>query len=639
MSSITERLAGLLDHTAPFNSLPAEQRQEIIREMTLEIYEAGELILQQGTDIHRALYIVESGLVRLYDEERNRLINMVGEGGVFGSYGLLQGGILPYEAKAIEPTVCALLSAERFQRLTKQHPEFKSYFDSDIKAYVRTIGTEMDASGAFLLFETSLRDVINRDPLVVGPDDTIQEAARRMRDTDSDTVLVAADGALMGLVTEGDLVDRIVAGGSDSSAPVSSMLERPPIALGGSDKLFEAVRVMMKHRIRRVIVTGDRRDEGEGPILGVVTAEDIAHFRGLDPVATVERMEKARSVRELSALRAASNRRLYRLYQQGVQSEALLDVVAELDDQLKVRLLHLVEEEVNADQDAPDLAWAWIAFGAPGRREEALYTTQSNGLVYEDPADEQQAERAARYFEALTARATAALEECGIRPSELGILASNEGFRQPFSSWAAAYEQWVAGSEPRATLRATPCFDLRAIYGDTQLVGRLRDAIRERVAANPRRFLAILMRGATENRPPISFFGRFELERGEGESEGLNLRQRGLDPIVDIARALALEAGYLRSTSTFDRLRHLRDNTPEVQREVTTLLEAFTTISDMHLRSQMEAAESGVTPSDFVDPNELHKSQQNLLKETFKKVDRVQSSLEKRFERAERAER
>ncbi len=636
MSSITERLGALLARTTPFDHLDPAARQELLGEMTIEIYSPGEVILQQGSDVHRALYVVESGLVRLYDEEQGRLINMVGEGGTFGSYGLIQGGILPYEAKAVESTVCALVSAARFQRLFKNDPTFAGHFDADIKQYVRTLDTELDASGAYLLFETSLRDVVYRPAATVGTEATVQDAARQMREMDTDTVVIEQDGTPMGLLTEGDLVEHVVAEGAAGSTPASSLIERPPIALSGADKLFDAVQVMMKHRIRRVVVTDARAtalDKG-GTALAVVSAEDVAHFRGLDPVATVERLEKAQTVTELAQLRAESTRRLYRLYQQGVQSEALLDVVAELDDQLKARLLHLVEAEVRAAHpDAPDLAWAWLAFGAPGRREAALFATQANGIVYADPSSDAEAEAAAAFFDALAERAGQALAQCGVHPSETGIVAQHEAFRQPLASWSAAYAQWVSGQEPQATLRAVKAFDLRGIYGDDDLVTRLREGIRARLGEGARRFLAILMRGATENRPPLSFFGRFELERGKGEAEGLNLRERGLDPVVGVARTLALEAGFLRSTNTFDRLRHLREALPDLQRETSALLEAFTTLSDMHLRAQMEAAESGEPGSDFVDPNVLHKSQQNLLKETFKKVDKVQSALQDRYER------
>lgn len=636
MSSITERLAALLERTPPFDHLSPSERRDLIGDMTLEIYEPGEVILAQGTDIHRALYVVESGLVRLYDAEQNRLVNMVGEGSIFGSYGLLQGGILPYEAKAVESTVCALLSSAHFQHLYKNDPVFAAYFDEDLKQYVRTLDTEMDASGAFLLFDTSLSNVVYRDALTVEPGATVREAARLMRDHESDTVLVIENGSAMGLITEGDLVNEVIAAGASFDMPVMDLVQRPPITLRASDRLFDAVRVMMEYRIRRVVVTNDRDTSGTQPVLGVVSAEDIAHFRGLDPVATVERLEKARSIKELATIRNESNRRLFRLYQQGVQSEPLLSVIAEMDDQLKARLLHLVEHELLTERPdaAVDLPWAWLAFGAPGRREAALFTSQANGLVYADPKDEDEAERAAAWFALLTERAVSALTQCGIQPSERGIIASEEAFRQPLSQWAAAYEQWIEGSDPSATLQAALCFDLRALYGEADLVDHLRRAIRARLDGGARRFLAILMRGATKNRPPISFFGRFELERGEAEgNEGLNLRERGLDPIVDIARALALETGYLRSTSTFDRLRHLREALPDLQREEKALLGAFATLSDMHLRSQMQAAETGEVPNDLIDPTGLHRSQQNLLKETFKKVDKVQQALQNRYER------
>lgn len=630
-SSITERLAALLEHTPPFDHLSAAERKSLIGDMTLEIYEPGEVIREQGSDIHRAIHIVESGLVRLFDHDQNRLITMVGEGSTFGSYGLLQGGILPYEAKAVEPTVCALLSAAHFRDLHKNDPTFAAYFDEDLKQYVRTLDTEMDASGAFLLFDTSLTNVVYRDPLTCGPDATVKDAAELMRDNEGDTVLVVDNGSAMGLVTEGDLVDRVVASGAPPSTPVMELVERPPITLDGSDRLFDAVRVMMEYRIRRVVVTSDK--DTDRPILGVISAEDIAHFRGLDPVATVERLEKARSINELATIRNESNRRLFRLYQQGVQSESLLEVVAEMDDQLKARLLHLVEREAREARSdlAVDLPWAWVAFGAPGRREAALYTSQSNGLVYADPSSDEDAARAAEWFGYLAKQAVDALGEVGIRPSDSGIVASEDAFCQPLAQWKAAYDQWIEGSNTNASLRAALCFDLRAIYGDTDLVDALRDEIRSQLDG-ARRFFALLMRDATERRPPISFFGRFELEKGEGD-EGLNLRERGLDPIVDLARVLALEAGYLKSTNTFDRLRHLREAMPDLEREEKALLGAFATLSDIHLRSQMQAAETGVTPSDLIDPNGLHKSQQNLLKETFKKVDKVQQALQGRYER------
>ena len=78
------------------------------------------------------------------DVEQQRLIDKCGEGDVFGSFGLMKGGAGIYEAKAVEPTVCALLKGVRFQRLFDQNEEFASYFNQDLKQYVNRLGSQLD---------------------------------------------------------------------------------------------------------------------------------------------------------------------------------------------------------------------------------------------------------------------------------------------------------------------------------------------------------------------------------------------------------------------------------------------------------------------------------------------------------------
>lgn len=629
-SSITDRLAGLLERTTPFDVLTDAERQDLIGVMTLEIFKPGEVILDQGQDVHRALYIVEDGLVRLMNVEEQRLIDMCGEGSQFGSYGILQGGILPYEARAVESTVCALVAADNFRALLKENEAFGNYFEEDLKRYVRTLDTDLDASGAYLLFDTALSSLISRDPATVGPDDTVQEAARVMSDADIDAIVVVQDGAPVGVVTEGDLVEKVLAQGKGFETPIMSLVERPPVALNGSERLFDAVKTMMHHRIKRVVVVDPNPGTDAFQVLGVLSTEDISHYRGLDPVATTELIERAGSIETLANIRSESNRRMLRLYQQGVQSEDLLGVIAEIDDQLKHRLIHLVERDLRAERPeaAYDGDWAWLTFGTPGRRESTLYARQDNGLVYTDPSGAD-AERAASWYEALATRVCNALERCGYAPTESGILARDEAFRQPLSSWQAAYEQWAQGANAQATSRAAVCFDLRVLYG----AEALGDTLSETIAAHTpnARLQALLLRQGTDINIPISFFGRFELDRNEAGQEGFDLRERGLKPVVSMARTMALNTGYLKSSNTFDRLRYISSQDDGAAVEAKTLLAAYKTLSDLHLRQQMQQAEVGETPTDWVDPGTLHRSQQNLLKETLKAVQKAQQSLNGRY--------
>ena len=624
-TSFSAQIAELLAETEPFDVLSEEERQSLLQKMTLELYAPGEIILQQGDDIHRALYVVTEGLVRLEEAESGRTVDMAGSGSQFGSYGLVQGGALPYEARAVEQTSCALIAADSFQRLLKENEAFKAYFDADIKRYVRTLDDDIDASGAFLLFDATVGSVLRAEPTTVDVKATVRQVAEAMSESGSDGVVMVQDGIAMGIVTEGDLVKKVMATGGATDAPVMSLVERPPVALRTDAPLFDAIRTMMRERIRRVVVV----DGAEGGLRGLLTSEDVSHFRGLDPVATIERIERARSVQELAGLRADSNRRLYRLYHQGVHSEDLLDVVTEVDDHLKQSVLEAVEREVRDEfgERAYDGAWAWLTFGAAGRRESVLRAWQDNGLVYADP-DPADAERAAEFFQALAGRAVQALKQCGYGDPENGIDAAAEPFRQPLSAWKAAYDTWSAASDGEATGRAALCFDLRTLHGDTELGDELCNAISSHLPNE--RLARILAREGTRVDIPLSTFGRIEVDEVDGVT-GLDLRSRAIQPIVRMARALALDAGYLDSASTFDRLRHVGASEHPMAAQAKAMIPPFTTLVDIHLREQMRAAERGATPSDLIDPDGMHKSQQNLLKETLKGVRDAQSAVRKHY--------
>ena len=625
-SSLLAHVEELFASTEPFTLLTDDQRAAMQSKLAVEFYKPGEVILQQGDDIHRALYVVAEGLVRQVEVETGRTIEMTGEGSHFGSYGLIQGGALPYEARAVENTACALVAAETFQALLKENRDFKAYFNDDIKRYVRSLNDDIDASGAFLLFDTTLGKILRADPPVVSVETTVREAARRMRETESDSVVIVRDEVPVGLFTEGDIVRRIASGEEDLDAPVMQLVDRPPIALGTHERLFDAVRAMMRYRIRRVIVV----DPETGVLRGLLTSEDISQYRGLDPVATTERIERGRSIDELAALRADSNRRLYRLYHQGVHSEDLLDVVSEVDDQLKQRVLELVEREVReevGEMAPPEGEWAWLAFGAAGRQESVLRAWQDNGLVYADPAPGTEASSAA-FYETLATRAVEAFRVCGYAEPENNVSASHAPFRQPVSAWAAAYRTWAEGADAEATGRAALCFDVRAIYGDESLVDLLHQAVRKQLP-NPR-LSAILARRGTTIELPLSTFGRFEVNEVDG-IVGIDLLGRVLSPVVHLARALALDLGELGSSNTFDRLRAVAESDHALASQAASLLPAYTTLLGLHLRGQMQAAEVGSPLTDQLDPDALNKSQQNLLKEALKAVQAAQAAARKHY--------
>lgn len=629
-STILDRIRYLFENTPPFDRLTEAERADLLADVSIEYYEPGEVVLEQRGTAHKGLFIVESGMVRLFDLEQQRLIDKCGEGDLFGTFGLIKGGARPYEAKAVEPTVCAVLKGDRFEKLYQQNPDFAAFFNSDVRQYLRRIGgEEVDVTGAFLLFSRRLGQLNLRAVVSCPPEATAEKAARLMRRQGVSALVVMKGKRLVGLLTDADLRNRLVARGRPLSTPVRALLSRDVVTLDTEATLFDAMMAMLERRARRLVVV-----DAAGAVVGLISDRDMAHYRGQDPVATMHRIGTAASAGELAGVRVEINEQLLRLDRLGVQPEQLNRIMAHLYDHLSVRVLELVEKNLRRHAETRvDLPWAWLRLGGGGRREVALTSQQYNALVYANPADEAEAAQAERWFEALARAANEALEACGFPAGD--VVAQDPRWRLPLRAWKKTFRSWVLQPPDPLPGYVPLMFDLRGIYGQTRLVDELRqdveDALNVQALSTGAGLPALLAARALEARPPLSFFRRFALERSGEQSGTFDIRERGIVPVVEAARALALEQRMLAPTSTFSRLRHVAEAVPELERTVEAALYAYQYLVDFRLEQQLRAVEAGEAPRNNVDPSMLTKMQQNLLRRAFSDVAQLQEALARRY--------
>lgn len=633
-SAITARIRTLLENTPPFVLLSESVREEILPDISIEYYGPGEVILEQGSIHHRGLFIVESGTVRLMDIEQQRLIEKCAEGDVFGSFGLMKGGATIYQAKAVEPTVCAVLKGERFQQLSDQYPEFLSFFEHDVKRFVRHIDKEMDVAGAHLLFSRRLNQFEHRELVSCNPETTAQQAARIMMRESVDSILVIQDGKLVGIVTDSDLRNKIIARGLPLETPVKRLMKSPVVSIHSSASLFEAMMVMLNKRVNRLAIVKDSGKKNEYPV-GLLTDRDMAHFRGQDPVATVRRIANASAITELVNIRAASNELLLRLYRQGVQPEMLNGIMSVIFDSLVRRVVELSEKELRARYSdiRVELPWVWLRLGSGGRQEMALNSQQHNALLFADPTSPEEAAKAKEWFGKIAERINDALVACEF-PEGI-VVGRDPKWRKSLREWKRTYREWILKSDEPDLENLGLFFDLRAVYGSESLVYELKrdivDALNIQAMDQTRNFLRMMARRALENKPPLSIFRRFVLQRSGEHRNTFDVRERGILPIVDGARVLALDLRYFDSTNTFDRLRCIGESIPEMARIVGEATDAYRHLVDFRLEDQLRSFEAGEQPNNRIDPFSLRKVQQNLLRNAFTAVAEFQDSIDKRY--------
>jgi CBS domain-containing protein len=120
-------------------------------------------------------------------------------------------------------------------------------------------------------------EIMTSDPRTVAPSDTVADAARQMRDADVGAILVAEDGRLAGILTDRDIVVRVVAEGKDpSSVPAGDVMTRDPVALTPDSTVDDAIRIVREQDVRRIPVVQDGRPAG------IVSIGDLAIERDPD---------------------------------------------------------------------------------------------------------------------------------------------------------------------------------------------------------------------------------------------------------------------------------------------------------------------------------------------------------------------
>jgi len=118
-------------------------------------------------------------------------------------------------------------------------------------------------------------DSVMRKPVAtIEPDATLRDAALLMKEKRVGSLVVVHRGKPIGIVTERDLVHRVVADGLDAHAtPVKDVMSFPVETIEASADLEQAVALMRQRGYKRLVVmVGDE-------MRGVVTVTDIAHAK------------------------------------------------------------------------------------------------------------------------------------------------------------------------------------------------------------------------------------------------------------------------------------------------------------------------------------------------------------------------
>jgi len=116
-------------------------------------------------------------------------------------------------------------------------------------------------------------EVMSKTPVTASPDETVDRAGATMRTRDIGSLIIIDAEKPIGIVTERDMVTKVVAANKvPSSMRVRDIMSSPVVAVGPKEEVVQAARLMSDRKIRRLAVVDS------GKLIGVITENDIVRI-------------------------------------------------------------------------------------------------------------------------------------------------------------------------------------------------------------------------------------------------------------------------------------------------------------------------------------------------------------------------
>jgi CBS domain-containing protein len=600
-------IAGFLGRYAPFDALPPERLQDVARSVEVEHLPAGTAVLEKEGVPTTHLYVVRKGAVELVDD--GRVIDVLGEGEVFGQFSLLGGTGPTVTVRAQEDTLCYMIPSEIAEEVLETS-EGLAFVIGSMRRRVRAAAEHTHDGPDPRLGPVGV--LVRREPVTAAPETRVSEAAALMAAEHVSSLLVPMRGA-WGIVTDRDLRSRVVAVRGDLSAPVGSVATFPVKTLPEETPAAEALMRMLADGVHHFPVTAV-----DGRVVGMVTDTDLLGLTRHTPFALRAAIDRASSVEGVAEIGRDIPDMVVAMVDARADPIDVGRAIALIVDTMTVRLLQLSVEELGD----PPCPWAWLVLGSGARHEQALRSDQDHALAY-DPGDATP-EAVDPYFARLAESVTAGLEAADIPRCHGDAMAIHPALRRPIHEWLDLFIRWMDAADAHSGIMASIGYDYRRVAGPLDAEPALDVALRS-ARAHPQ-FLRQMGRRALDLKPPTGFFGNLVVEHGGDHAGRLDLKRGGITIVNNLARAYGMSSGSA-AKGTPARLSAAAAAGTLDRSIAEELEEAFHFLWDVRIRDQAQQARSGVVPDDFVDPAELDPFTRSGLKEAFRVIARAQRGL------------
>jgi len=595
---------------SPFDCLNALEQKLVRDSVDIAYFKEGEIILDVGfTPTH--LFIPIKGFVRQY--ESGEEVALYGPDDCFDGRGLMTGKVSS-QFIASQEVVSYQLAKVAVNELISSNATFGALLFADLSKKLNALSErrsqyEMSSLSLALVSQAFLREVH-----IVGSSTSLFEVVKLFNEKRTTHVLVddrSGNESRLGIFTATNLQRAILARLPMDLTSVGPLSNYELITVQATDLLYEALAIMIRHSVHRVIVMDKLQ------VVGILEQIDLLSFIANGSSLVVQKILMAKSLDELKVPAEQITNLISLLHRNGTKVGMIARLVQELNAKLFDKAWSLIANPELQSQSC------LFVMGSEGRGEQTLKTDQDNGLIFSNdyPAGDDLVE-ACNCF-------SVALIEFGYPECPGKIMVNNSAWRMSVADYKETTKQWLLDPTPDSLMNLAIFLDSHPVSGNAALLHQVKQELFDLITDN--QFLLARFASAIESiSSETGWWNRFLTLGGDPSGNSINLKKAGIFAIVHGVRSLALE-NHIWANSTAERIQALVQNNKLPKDLSNDLIESLYFLMGLRLKIGLSELETGKEVSGDVDISHLSSLERDLLKDSLNVVKKFKFFLRQHF--------
>ena len=586
----------LIGSIHPFELLSSNELDNLMEKIDIAYYIKDTLLFSKTLE-SIAFYIIIKGSVNEYIEDE--LHNVYNQGDSFDADALIYAKT---ESRFVvdEELICYEIKKDDFLDLM-QNKKVQSYFLQDFVSRHQQLKNHDISSDLTPFLISKVSEMFLHNACIVDKNETIYNALVEQKVLKSSVIIVEEDEGYS-IVTDSDLRTNLLVDGFNLQSPISSIATQGIISIDVNDFLFNALLIMTHNTIKRLVVMENNE------IVGILEQLDLLSYFANHSHLVAVQIDKANNINDLKALQGDIKNIIVTLRAKGVKVRYITKLISALNIKIYKKVFDMcVSEELQSK-------CSLIVMGSEGREEQTIKTDQDNALIIRSGED-------IETFTEPMLKLNAYLLELGFPKCEGDVMVSNQYWRRSVQDFKSLIDEWIVSMSDSSVQNLSIFLDAQSVAGDATLLEELQMFLTQNFHARDD-VLAHIAKAVLNFETPLSLFSNFVLEKEHHNR--IDLKKGGTFALVHGIRTLSLQY-EVKATNTIDRIKELNNQGVIDKTFASELIESFDTLSAIRLQAMLESAE--LNESNFINPKNLTKVQRDLLKDSFKIVNKFKKFI------------